>query len=156
MISIVLITLQLSACGFQLRGSQIEVLSQPPIVVEMDAKSISPFIGQRLKNQLEQHGDVNLDKVTISLVKASFKKRVISLDDNARPAEQVLILQLEYNLSSKEQIPKSETLSTEVNYFFNSLSPISADQYEVELKKRLLNQAVDQINYRLQIYLRDQ
>lgn len=140
----------LSACGFHLRGSN-EIVSDIPISVSWNGRAVSPFVSHHLKNRLERQGDPEHAELQIVLNKATFKKRVLVLDKEALPAEQALILELNYiTRSINNSAPTVQNLRLEKNYYFDATELISSDQYEIDIKKQILDQAAQIIHRRIE------
>lgn len=140
---ILLAILNLAACGFHLRGVQApsDELSRIAVKVSYDSQRVSPFIAYTIKQQLENPVNEATHIAKLRLDRAVFSKRVLVLDREARPAEQLLILSVDYAIRLGEGELHSGTISAEKNYYFNSQVLSSVDQFEKVLQQQLLEQA---------------
>lgn len=144
----VILTL-IAGCGFHLRGGDTADIKNLTITVSANGQSVSPLIYQSFKNDLEREGVTARQKMQISLDNATFRKRVIVLDANARPAEQVLIFQMNYSMQLDNQKSHVESISVERNYLFNSDVIASTDEFEKSLQQNLLFEAKQKLRQRI-------
>ena len=105
--SLISVAVFLSACGFQLRGTQTANLSQKTILIESE----SPFgqVEKALKQQLQQSGAklVAIDEspqLHLKLLKFEINSQGASRDATGRANEVILRARLEYQLMTAEEL----------------------------------------------------
>ncbi len=135
-----------------MRGSQIDssLNNNVTIIVSVESRQVSPRVAFQLKQQLNQQNDHATDVLALDITRAAFKRRVIVLDADAKPAELALIFQLDYMLKINEQAAKSGVISTDKNYFFAATAIASVDHYETMIEDQLIQQATAILRQRIQ------
>ena len=146
---IIVLLLQLSACGYQLRGLGEEYFANKSLSVESDKKAVEPFIRQVLASQLVTDVANPELKIDIFLKSAAFNKRVLVLDANAQPVKQLLLFVLNYKYQMSNGISGINTVKLERSYYYNAEELASISQYEDSVKRQMLNDAARQIRQQL-------
>jgi LPS-assembly lipoprotein len=100
-----------SACGFHLRGSDNESVSSQPVYVTSSKGNTRVFL--KLKQSLQLAGaDVVASPASaqnrLTLLAENSERRTASLDNQARTAEYVLFLSIDFQVSDAEGKPLSD------------------------------------------------
>ena len=100
-----------SACGFHLRGSDNESVSSQPVYVTSNKGNTRVFL--KLKQSLQLAGaDVVASPGSaqnrLTLLAENSERRTASLDNQARTAEYVLFLSIDFQVSDAEGKPLSD------------------------------------------------
>lgn len=142
-----IVFLNLSACGFHLRGTTPTFPEGLAVNVGSDKNRVSPFVTQMIQQSLVQQGsDSQLD---IHLHKADFSKRVLVLDENAQPVKQILMLKLDYSFVRDDNTKGDDVIRLSRSYFTNAVALASVSQYEDSVKQQMLVEAAEQIKNQL-------
>lgn len=144
----VFVLVNINSCGFHLRNAAPAFPKTLTVNVESKKTKVSPFVGQKLKQALEQQGSQS--SLNIQLQSAEFSKRVLVLDENAQPVKQLMLLKIDYSFSSENGVEGRDSIRLNKNYFLNSVALASVSQYEESIKQQMLEEAAAQI--RVQLY----
>ncbi len=153
-IPIVTMLLLLAGCGFQLRGSGLEMAARQ--IVFLEAENPYGPLERKIKLKLRaasikvegHHGspDESVDKNIIKILRQQSQKNIISVDVNGRPAEYETIISLEVNFSYNNGLKQTKTFSVRRDFRYDSennlaydreTETITSEMYE-ELANRLL------------------
>ncbi len=175
-IEIMAIQFFLAGCGFQPRGSGYESIAGQ----EVTLVSEDPFgpLERKIKSALRASGVgfsgasseieatnstngknssgsakdiVALDKNVIRILRQKSTRKVISVDENGRPAEYEKIISLDIDFIFNDGSEQNRQLSTRRDFIFESSNSLAYDREELTI----LSEMHDELSHRLvSIYLR--
>lgn len=146
---LIILTLLITSCGFQLRGS-LDIPSElQTIQLQSDA---TPEWTRRIKLTLSNAG-VQFDQtanIILNLEKVQEKRHIASYNENAKAAEYQLITELTFSVEDKKGIlliPKRELISERIyQYDDNQLAGKAEEEVllKQEMQRDLIRQLVQQ------------
>ena len=142
---VALLFVQLSGCGFHLRGSLGEektskvYLSSAPEINELHA------VIQRYLHESDRLADDEASAETkLQLLAGKWQKRIASVGEDGVAAEYILSYSVRYNFENAEKKLVDQVISAQQDYSFNRSQLLGVDSEENEIKARLLQQTANQ------------
>lgn len=152
--------LQLSGCGFHLRGSQDNFSANIPALV-LDSQNAGT-LGRDLKRRLERQGVTLLDSASedslrLTLLDYRRDRRVLSVTSRGRVSEYELIGQLRYQVQRGDTtLLGPDTIEVIRDFTFDEDQVIGKAEEEALLNKEIQRELVLQLLRRLQAQLQGQ
>ena len=148
---IAVLSLLLTACGFQLR--QAEALPAVLLEVRVDAVDRRGQVARELARQLEQNG-ASLQESASTRLKVqgeSFDRQVLAIDERARVSEYELRLVVTYQVEDAAGAVLLPAAQVELSrsFSFDAQAAIGASQEEALIREELTRDAARQILLRV-------
>jgi len=152
----ILIIIWLNACGFQLRGSNLEALQNSSVYV---VSSGANDLAREVKIQLE-NADISPVKSAadaeyiVTLSKETFDRKVLSVSpDTGKVEEYEITYRAEMTIrgANGETLANSEPVTAERDYTFDEGSVLGKFTEESVLRKDIAKQAAATVLRRLQV-----
>ncbi|WP_250654873.1 LPS assembly lipoprotein LptE [Alkalimarinus coralli] len=156
-ISIALLTLALTACGFQLRGSA-SIPAELRLMSLNCSNDLSKALCQSLTKQLELNGVNLVDSASanyiLTIISLNSSRRAVSITDRAVAVEYEVTNKATFNLVAADQtvIIKDTSTSARQSYRFDEDNVISKTREEEQVKEQLNKQLAYKIISRLSPY----
>jgi len=165
----VTIHLTISGCGFQLRGSGLEMAAGQTIILQgrnpygalerkIKAKLRATSVNVEYQyNNIKDSSSELTDKNIIKILQQQTQKEIISVDVNGRPAEYETIITINAQFSYKKGKQETKMLTARRDYRYDSddslaydraIETIVAEMYE-DLATRLISLYLKQLSMRL-------
>ena len=149
---VAVLTVWLSACGFQLRGQAgNKALEQYNIVLM--AQSSPSELERLMASSLPQktHAKESAD-VLLSLAEPALKKRMMTRSATGRASEFELLLEVQFRLKKGDNI-KEHTVSARREYLYDSTQLLAIDEQEQSLLRDMQSDLVQQILTQVQLFI---
>ena len=153
------LVLQLSACGFRLRGA-VEVPPELKVVYISGVGEFAPLT-QELKKVLQRSGTRVLSSQAdaqsiISIANENLRKRVLSVDTQGRAAEYELIYSFLFDVKKAdgEVIVPQQKIDLSRDFRFDPNNVLAKDAEEVQIRKDMISFAVRQMMRRIDSHLK--
>ena len=152
----ILILVGLHACGFQLRGSNLEALQDSSVYVRSNGAN---QLAKEVKIQLE-NADISPVKSAkdaeyiITLSNETFDRKVLSVSPDTGKVEEYVIsyrAELTIQEANGETLANSESVTAERDYTFDEGSVLGTFTQESVLRKDIAKQAAATVLRRLQV-----
>ena len=151
---VLLLTIQISGCGFQLRGSLGLPEDISPLYVEQNN---ARELARELKRLLAQNKIIIADDESgvnsrISLLSENKSRRVLSVDGDGRAKEYLLTYTVEVLISVKQGKGAYESISLSRSLLFDSEAVLAFNNESVRLYREMLKKAASLILLKLQAH----
>lgn len=158
LISLLLITGLLSACGFHLRQG----VELPENFRATALQGVSEYseLALAFKRSFYSAGNELVEKSEaqsiLNITKNTFSRRVLSVDRNGNPSEYELTYQLSATLldSDNKEIMPEQSIRLFRSYRYNPDIRLAKEAEESRLKSNMINDAVRQIMRRISVVLK--
>lgn len=153
-VSLVLLSFMLVACGFQLRGSYELPEHLSPLYLDKDSMSLQLY--KELRSTVRASGVELVDDpdAAASILKVDFEQQtrdVISVDSLGRAREYRLIYRLTFSLQSAgENVIDPSKIQLERKLLFNPEAVLGVAEETQSIYKDMIRDSTDQILLRLQ------
>lgn len=151
-LSLILLTLTLTACGFHLRG-QMELPSQLKYL-DLDTEQLTPEWQKNLRLEFQQASVTLQPSSNLKLIVATPKeiRRVASYNERAKASEYELSMSMQYELYDKEKqetVTKSSVKASRI-YQYDETNVAGKSVEEGLIKKELRAELIRQLLRQLQ------
>ena len=151
----VVLLLQISGCGFRLRG-QVEVPEELKLVHIAGSAEFAPLTLE-LRRVIQRSGarvmSSRADATSIiTITNETFKKQVISVDSQGRAAEYGLIYTFYFNVAKADEqvIVPQQKIEVLRDYRFDPDNVLAKDAEETQIRKDMIRFAVRQMMRRIE------
>lgn len=154
-ITVLILLISVAACGFQLRGSSLDVLQRSNVYVQSSgADEISSEVKRQLRyagvNLINKSGDADY---VIELSNERFDRNIISVSpDTGKVQEYELAYQSSLSVTDKEgkKLVKNETISAARDYVFDDAAILGNFSQENVLRNDIARTAASTVLRRLE------
>ncbi|MFA6120413.1 MAG: LPS assembly lipoprotein LptE [Sideroxydans sp.] len=152
---IVLAALTLTACGFHLRGSQVQDMAFAFKSLYLKAPAESPFVGDLrtalIANKVALTSTADAAELVLEVVSEQTNKNILSLSGSGRVQEYQLIYRVSLRAYDNKQIdwlPPEEIMLTRI-LAYDDAQILAKEQEEAQLYRDMRTDAVGQAIRRL-------